>query len=304
MDGTVLAAGATAPALDFDAAKREVRFAVEDYLTSAFDGFPDTEVARAARYAAVGGGHRWRALVAIAAGSIFRDDALRIVLPSACGIELAHAASMVLDDMPSMDDAKVRRGKACTHLAFFPWAADMAPVFMVTLAYRISLENELAPPAARVAAALEVSQAGLAMIEGQVHDMRQALDGAASQEERWLRCYRLKSAALYGAAAKIGGVLTGASEAEIGRLGAAGADLGLAYQFLDDVADVEAGVAEVGKACGMDEGKLTAVDLFGVKGARERAKAYQDRSLRQLDGFGPEADWLRRLVTEASWKAS
>jgi geranylgeranyl pyrophosphate synthase len=84
---------------------------------------------------------------AVAAGKIFRDDSLRLVLPAACGVELAHGASLVLDDPPSMDDAAIRRGKPCTHHAFPAWAADMTPVFLVTLAYRISLDipSELKP---------------------------------------------------------------------------------------------------------------------------------------------------------------
>jgi geranylgeranyl diphosphate synthase, type II len=80
---------------------------VEDFLVELFAKAPDTEIARAAGYAVFGGGHRWRALVAVAAGKIFRDDALHRVLPAACGVELAHAASRVLDDLPSMDDAAV-----------------------------------------------------------------------------------------------------------------------------------------------------------------------------------------------------
>ena len=83
-----------------------------------------------------------------------------------------------------------------------------------------------------------------------------------------------------------------------------GIDLGYAYQFLDDVADVVAGVAEVGKERGKDAGKCTAIDLFGVEGARRKAAEFQSRSLSHLERFGAEADWLRRLVTEASWKAS
>src|SRR4029079_727329 len=80
--------------------------------------------------------------------------------------------------------------------------------------------------------------------------------------------------------------------------------LGHAYQFLNDVADVVAGVAEVGKERGKDAGKCTAIDLFGVEGARRKASEFQSRSLSHLDRFGAEADWLRQLVTEASWKAS
>ena len=73
---------------------------------------------------------------------------------------------------------------------------------------------------------------------------------------------------------------------------------------LDDVADVVAGVAEVGKERGKDAGKCTAVDIFGVEGARRKASEFQARSLSHLESFGAEADWLRRLVTEASWKSS
>ena len=103
---------------------------------------PDTEVARAARYATLGGGHRWRAFVAVAAGKIFRDDALPLVLPAACGVELAHAASLLCSmTCRAWTMLAVRRGKPCTHRDFPAWAADMAPVFMVTLAYQISLDK-------------------------------------------------------------------------------------------------------------------------------------------------------------------
>jgi geranylgeranyl diphosphate synthase type II len=187
MEGVVLS-GARAAAADFDAAKAEVRRAVEDFLGQVFARQPDTEVASAARYVALGGGHRWRALVAVAAGQIFRADALHLVLPAACGVELAHAASLVLDDLPSMDDAAVRRGKPCTHRVFPAWAADMAPVFLVTLAYQISLDNPPVPAAARIKAALELSDAGLMMIRGQVHDMHQDAEEGAAEQERLLRC--------------------------------------------------------------------------------------------------------------------
>ena len=289
---------------DFDADKAEVRRAVDAFLDATFNQQPDSEVARAARYAVGGPAHRWRAIAAVAAGRIYRADALALVLPSACGVELAHAASLVLDDLPSMDDAKVRRGKPCTHHAFPSWAADMAPVFLVTLAYRISLDNPAVPADRRVKAALELSKAGLAMIQGQSHDVLQDRNGKGDEGAWLVECYRLKSSALYGASAMMGGILCGADDEEAARLYAAGVDLGLSYQFLDDVADVVAAVTEVGKESGMDEGKRTSVDLFGVDGARTRSREFQTQALLHLEPFGPEADWLRTLVMEASWKAS
>jgi farnesyl diphosphate synthase len=289
---------------NFVADKAEVRRAVDGFLDATFNQQPDSEVARAARYAVGGPAHRWRAIAAVAAGRIYRDGALTLVLRSACGVELAHAPSLVLDDLPSMDDAKVRRGRPCTHHAFPSWAADMAPVFLVTLAYRISLDNPAVLADRRVKAALELSKAGLAMIQGQSHDVLQHRNGNGDEAAWLVECYRLKSSALYGASAMMGGILCGADDEEAARLYAAGVDLGLSYQFLDDVADVVAGVAEVGKESGMDEGKRTSVDLFGVEGARARSREFQTQALLHLEPFGSEADWLRTLVVEASWKAS
>ena len=302
MSGIELAS--TAAGRSYDVEKAQVRRAVDAFLDATFNRQPDSEVARAARYAVAGPAHRGRAIAAVAAGQIFRADALDLVLPSACGVELAHAASLVLDDLPSMDDANVRRGKPCTHHAFPSWAVDMAPVFLVTLAYRISLDNPAVPAERRVKAALELSKAGLAMIEGQSHDVLQDRSFNGDEAAWLLECYQLKSSALYGASAMMGGILCGADDEEAARLYAAGVDLGLSYQFLDDVADVVAGIAEVGKDSGMDEGKRTSVDLFGVDGARARSREFQARALLHLEPFGPEADWLRTLVMEASWKAS
>ena len=287
---------------DFTAEKANVRGAVEDYLVSAFDMYPPTEVREAARYAALGGRHRWRAIVAVAAGRIFRDDALDVTLPGACGVELAHAASLVLDDLPSMDNAEVRRGKRCTHLVFPQWAVDMAPVFLVTIAYQISLDNPRACEQRRVSAALALSSAGLGMIAGQTEDIRQE-HASEKADSRLLECYQLKSGVLYAAAAKAGAILCGASEHEAQSIHAAGLNLGLSYQMLDDVADVVAGVPEVGKNSGMDLGKWTAVDWLGVEGARQKSREFQSTALAALEHFHSRADWLRTLVCEASWKS-
>jgi len=288
---------------DFSSAKQEVRGAVESYLAAAFDAVPDTDVARAARYAVLGGGHRWRPIVAVAAGRIFSDDALNVGLPGACGVELAHAASLVLDDLPSMDNARMRRGKPCTHLVFPAWAVDMTPVFLITMAYRISLGNPRATEARRVEAAMLLSSAGLQMIAGQTRDILQDFFAGRS-DERLLECYELKSAALYGAAAKAGAILCGASGPDAEAVHVAGMNLGISYQLLDDVADVVAGLEDVGKESGMDAGKWTAINWLGVDGARTKSKEFQSRGLAALERFGPNADWLRTLIGEASYKPS
>lgn len=286
---------------EFSAKKQRVRTAVEAFLRQKFADYPDTEVCRAAQYAVLGAGHRWRAIVAVAAGEIFAADALEITLPGACGTELAHAASLILDDLPSMDDAAIRRGKAAAHHVFPGWAIDMTPVFLVTMAYEISLNNERVSEERRVGAAKELSHAGLKMIAGQVADI---LQHHGSDEGGLLDIYGLKSGALYAASGKAGAILCGARQADADIIYKACMYLGLSYQFMDDIADVIAEVGEVGKEPGKDANKFTSVDLYGIDGARRESTEFQQRALSLLEGFDAQADWLRTLVVEAPWKAA
>ncbi len=282
----------------FEELKTAVRQGVEDALARHFAGVPETEISRVARYAALGGGHRWRAIATVAAGRAFRDDALAVCMPGACGAELAHAASLVLDDLPSMDNATVRRGKPCAHLLFPRWAVDMAPAFLVNFAYLIALQNPLASHERRVGAAVELSKAACEMFEGQQMDITQA---AREGPEALLRCYKLKTGALYASSAKAGAILCGADEAEATVFYDCGMCLGLSYQFLDDTADVLGGVENAGKPTGQDAAKLTALALYGVEGAKARAAAFAGRALAGLERYGPRAEPFRILVREADW---
>lgn len=280
----------------------KIRDAVERRLELEFDKLHPSEVRDAARYAALGGGHRWRAIVAVAAGRIFSPDALELVLPAACGVELAHAASLLLDDLPSMDNAEVRRGKPCTHLVFPDWAVDMAPAFLVNMAFEISLNNPRVSADRRVKAALELCASATQLMAGQVKDLKQ--EYAKSQDgEGLLECYRLKSGALFGSTVKGGGILCGASELESEKLYSVGLNLGTAFQFLDDIADVVAGVDDVGKDRGMDQHKWTSIDWLGLDETIKRSEEFQSNALEALDEFGPDADFLRSLVREANLRS-
>lgn len=281
--------------------KALVREAIDREITRELDCCQSNAVVAAAKYVSVGGGHRWRGLVAIAAGKVFHDEALAINLPGSCAVELVHAASMVLDDLPSMDDADTRRGKPCVHQVFPAWAVDMAPAFLVNLAYAIALRNPLAPPDRRITAAIDLGDAGMKMAAGQTLDLANVAGAPRWDEARLRECYELKSAALYASAARAGAVLCGAGEDAASRMGRAGHWLGMAYQFLDDVADVQGSSRETGKSTGRDAGKTTAVTLFGVDGARKLGREYQDRALGELEPFGSPGDLLREIVRHASW---
>jgi geranylgeranyl pyrophosphate synthase len=283
----------------FEAFKTRVRQSVEQHLEEILSAQDDTEVCRTAKYGVLGGGHRWRAMVAIAAGIIFDRDAMKICLPLACGVEMAHGASLILDDLPSMDDADYRRGKPSAHLVFPAWAVHLAPMYLINTAYRAVLDHPLATPERRLAGAIEMSNAALLMIEGQEIDLSQPPGG--DEQATMLKCYERKSGALYATAARVGATFCGADEADRRAVYDACMNLGLSYQYLDDVADVEAGLGEVGKLPGSDAGKRTAIHFFGVGDTKIQAQKYQDMALSHLERFGPEAEILRDLARHASW---
>jgi len=286
---------------DFDDFAENVRTSVETFLSELFAGYAQTEVCQVVQYVTLGGGHRWRPMAVISAGKIFREDAFDVCLSSACAVEIVHAATLLLDDLPSMDDAQIRRGKVCSHLVYPEWAVAMAPAFLVNTAHEIILDNPRTTHERRVLASLVCSQAGRNMAAGQELDLSELRSGM--EDEQILECYRLKSGVLYAACTKAGGLICGADPDEANLLHQCGMKLGLAYQLLDDVADVEVGVEHVGKQSGMDAGKRTAVDLFGVEGSKRKARLFQEEAISCLSRFGPEAGLLRELVLRAAGPA-
>ncbi len=283
----------------FEVFKTRVRQSVELRLEEILSAQDETETCRAAKYGVLGGGHRWRAMVSIAAGSIFDREAMTICMSLACGVEMAHGASLILDDLPSMDDADYRRGKPSAHMVYPAWAVHLAPMYLINTAYRAVLDNQSVTPERRLAGAIEMSKAALLMIEGQEIDLSQpeSDDG----QSMMLDCYRRKSGALYASAARVGATFCGADEDDRTAVYEACMNLGLSYQYLDDVADVEAGLGEVGKLPGNDIGKRTAIHFFGVRDTKIQARRYQEIALSCLDRFGPEAEILRNLARHASW---
>lgn len=278
--------GAPPPQLDWSA---DLRRRIEQALEAAFSARPPTEVVRAARYAVQGGGHRWRGLMSVAAGSIFRADAAVRVLPLAAALEMMQAASLVLDDLPSMDNAAMRRGRACVHLAFPDWVVDLLPAFLVNLAYHVATDDPAAPEGCRIRALLLLGEMGERLAHGQEQDL--ALARKSVSEAELLECYARKSGSLFAAALAGGALLCGAGDADAAALREAGLKLGQAYQILDDIAD---GPEEDG--AGQAAGRFTAYSLFGPAAARERAEKLLAEAAGLLDRFGSAAGRLRGLL--------
>jgi geranylgeranyl diphosphate synthase, type II len=214
-------------------------------------------------------------------------------LPAACVMEIVHASSLILDDLPSMDDAPLRRGQPANHHAFGEAIAILAAFGLLNLAFG-ALAREYEPPLAASLASLLSNAIGAdGLIGGQSADLL-ATDQLITFE-MLERIHRGKTGALFNASATAGALSAGASPPQIAGLSAFAKNLGLAFQIVDDLLDVEGDPAETGKAIRADAKKTTFVSFSGVAGARQLAAELCQTADRALAPFGRHADRLREL---------
>ncbi len=249
-------------------------------------------VERAMTYTASAPSKQVRAVLTILCTELCGGTAARAI-PAAASMELVHAASLILDDLPAMDDAPLRRGLPSNHLAFGEAVAILAAFGLLNLAYATfarAYEPELATRLANLTSDA-VGPEGL--IGGQALDLL-ATDQQVSFEVLE-RIHRGKTGALFVAAASCGAVIAGAGQESIAALAAYAKNLGLAFQIVDDLLDVEGDPAQTGKAIREDARKTTFVSFSGVNGARQLAAELCETADRALGPFGPRANRLREL---------
>jgi geranylgeranyl diphosphate synthase type II len=216
-------------------------------------------------------------------------------LPAAAAIEMVHAASLILDDLPSMDDAPLRRGRPANHKAFGEAIAILAAFALLNDAYGTIARAYEPPLAARMTALLAGSVGLDGLVGGQADDLL-ATDQPIDFE-MLERIHRGKTGALFVAAATAGALSAGAGADAVTALAAYAKNLGLAFQIVDDLLDVEGDTAQTGKAVRSDARKTTFVSFSGVDGARQLARELCDTADRALQPFGRKADRLRELST-------
>jgi geranylgeranyl diphosphate synthase type II len=252
----------------------------------------ESDVERAMAYTVLAPSKQVRAVLVLLCAELCRGNTARAV-PAAAAIELVHASSLILDDLPSMDDAPLRRGRPANHLQFGEAVAILAAFGLLNRAY-----GELARAydpllATRMTVLVSDAVGPDGLIGGQALDLR-ATDKAIDFEALE-RIHRGKTGALFVAAAACGALVAGAAPEPIASLSAYAKNLGLAFQIVDDLLDVAGNPSETGKAVRADARKTTFVSFSGVDGARQLAAELCQTADRALAPFGSRADRLREL---------
>jgi geranylgeranyl pyrophosphate synthase len=218
---------------------------------------------------------------------------------AAQAIELIHSYSLVHDDLPAMDDDDLRRGQPTLHVAFDEATAILVGDGLQARAFElIATDMSLSAQQRVELIACLAKAAGFdGMVGGQSLDMEATEQLLTLEELRHL--HSLKTGALITAALEMGGIVGGADDKQRETLRAFGAAIGLAFQVVDDIIDVESDSATLGKTQGKDaqSGKATYVSLLGIEGARAEAARLREEALALIESWGESAEPLRELVS-------
>ena len=280
---------------------------VEDALAAALPdpgeagGDCPGRLASAMRYSLLGGGKRLRPVLCLmaaeACGAPWRE-----AISAACALEMVHTYSLIHDDLPAMDDDDLRRGRPTCHKAFDEATAILAGDGLLTLAFElVAGGTKPAAAAAECVRILAAASGPSGMVGGQMADLEaedragEGLDGSASELEA---IHRRKTGALLRAPLEMGAVIAGAPDAWREALAQYGRAVGLAFQIVDDVLDVEGDEAKLGKRVGKDSGhgKWTYPRFLGVEGSRAKARQLAHEAVAALAPLEANGGRLRELA--------
>jgi geranylgeranyl diphosphate synthase type II len=260
---------------------------------------PPANLHRAMRYSVLAPGKRLRPILVIAGAEAVGGSA-PAVMDAACALELIHAYSLIHDDLPAMDDDDYRRGRLTNHKVFGEAMAILAGDALLTLAFRLIADNaaRMSDPrmVARVVADVADAAGTDGMVGGQVVDIES--EGKDVTAETLEYIHRHKTAALIRVSLCAGATLAGARPELLAAVRVAGEALGLAFQIVDDILDVEGSLAELGKSAGSDERKKKATypAFHGLEVSKQKARALIVEAKRALDPLGPAATPIRALA--------
>jgi geranylgeranyl diphosphate synthase type II len=226
---------------------------------------------------------------------------IREALPLACSFELIHTYSLIHDDLPSMDNDDMRRGKPTSHKVFGEALAILAGDALLTEAFHLATRPEVmkkVPARRRIQALWHLARAAgsLGMVGGQTVDILtqgQSVDAGTLEY-----IHARKTGALIAASVAVGAIVGGATARQFRSLQGYGEKLGLAFQIIDDLLDEVGEEAELGKAVGKDQskGKATYPGLYGIPESRRQAEGLITEALHHLQSFDRRANPLREIA--------
>jgi geranylgeranyl diphosphate synthase, type II len=288
-------------AFDLEAYLKDKRVLVDAALERFLPGEdvqPPT-VHRAMRYSVLAGGKRLRPILVIA-GAEAVGAPPATVMPTACALEMIHTYSLIHDDLPAMDDDDYRRGRLTNHKVFGDAVAILAGDALLTLAFKLVADNAALVSDPRVVcdvvAAIAEASGTFGMVGGQVVDIES--EGKAITPETLEYIHRHKTAALLRGSLWVGARLGGADAAALAAIDDAGQSLGLAFQIVDDILDVEGSLEALGKTAGSDarKQKATYPALHGLEVSRREARRLIEEAKSRLAVFGDRATPIRALA--------
>lgn len=252
----------------------------------------------AIRWSVFAGGKRFRPAVLLAVGQTFGADSNQLVR-TACALETIHTYSLIHDDLPSMDDDQLRRGRATCHVKFDEATAILAGDALQALAFQTIAEDEKLEPALRVQLISEIARAAgtpAGMVAGQALDL-----DAESREvtaEELEQIHHRKTGALIRAAARSGAMIAGANEADLAAITEYATNLGLLFQITDDLLDVTATAEDLGKTPGKDarSRKATYPGRLGIEATRAQLAVVHRDASEALDRISRPTELLRSIA--------
>jgi len=275
-----------------------VEEALEHYLPPQ-KGFYNP-IVEAMRYSLFAGGKRLRPILCLAATEVVGGKK-ETALPVACALEMIHTYSLIHDDLPAMDNDDFRRGKPTNHRVFGEAMAILAGDGLLTEAFYLLTYPDLLekiPPAQLVWISHLIAQAAgfRGMVSGQVMDLEATGKEIGLEELKAIHDH--KTGALIRVAVESGAIIGGGNRTEVEALKEYGTQIGLAFQIVDDVLDIEGNPEDMGKNIGSDEPqqKATYPKLVGLNEAKEMAQTCIKRGIHALKPFGERAMPLKALA--------
>lgn len=254
-------------------------------------GPPSEGFNKVIRYSLLAPGKRLRPIITLLTATSL-GAAERDALDPACAVEMIHTASLIIDDLPAMDNAQYRRGRATSHTVFGEDKTILAGFALVNQAFDVIARTETLPVETRLALVRVASDAiGMnGIIAGQELDLRD--DEHEPSVDSVQHAHTLKTGALFIAAAEAGARVAGLTASNLKAIRSFGHYLGLAYQTRDDLIDRYRSRNEAGKDVGVDEHKATLVKILGAHDAQSLSLHFMESAIRSLEPYGHATDDL------------